>query len=262
MKVYDCFPFFDELMLLEVRLKELSPYVHKFVLVEATHTYSGKPKRLYFNEVKDSYVFAPFKDRIIHLIYDGTPTPPPATADMRREYETSQRNTAKLGLSEAEPDDIIIESDADEIVNPKIFPVMKNIFVPCRLEMKLFYYYFNCRAGRDWRLAGFCRFKDFQTVQTIRLGNGDHYHKCVVTNAGWHFSYLESPDEIARKLGSFCHAEYDTDYYRDADRIRRCVEANKDLFGRPSMDFGIEPLDAPECVMSNPHKYKDFIKDE
>lgn len=258
--IYDCFPFYDELMLLEIRLNELAPFVDKFVLVEAKHTYSGKPKRLYYDEVKDNEVFAPFKHKIVHLIYDGEPTPPPASARMRRCYETSQRNMVELGLSEAGPNDIIIESDVDEIVNPSVFPIIKNILVPCRLEMKLFYYYFNCRASRNWFLPGFCRFKDYKTAQTIRLGNGNGYHKCIVVNAGWHFSYLVPPAKIPMKLASFCHAEYDTDYYKDVGRIQKCVEKNEDIFGRTNMHFSIEPLDAPEYVMNNTEKYRKYIK--
>ena len=55
MKVYDCFTFFNELDLLEIRLNELNDVVDYFVLVEATTTYSGKPKELYFQKNKDRY---------------------------------------------------------------------------------------------------------------------------------------------------------------------------------------------------------------
>ncbi|MHC4316254.1 MAG: hypothetical protein ACYSW3_27740 [Planctomycetota bacterium] len=90
--INDCFMFFDELMLLEIRLKELDPVVDRFVLVEATHTHSGKPKRLYYDEVKDNEIFAPFKDKITHLTYDK-----PMEAD-RFANDRNQRNYIAEGL--------------------------------------------------------------------------------------------------------------------------------------------------------------------
>jgi len=266
--IYDCFPFFNELMLLEIRLNEMSPFVDKFVLVEGTYTYSGQPKRLYYDEVKDNEVFAPFKDKITHLVYDGEPIPLIYKDDLyinplsevarrRRNYESLQRNVIEQGLSDAEPDDIIIGSDLDEIINMDVFPIIKNISKPCRLEMKLFYYSFNCRANENWYWAAFCRFRDFKTAQGLRL---ERNHKNIVMNAGWHFAELMSPDKLSEKLGSFCHAEYDTDHFRDVDRIRKHIEANEDIYERPNMTFTVEPLDAPKYVMNNQERYKEFIK--
>lgn len=260
--IYDCFSFFDELMLLEIRLKELSPVVDRFVLVEATHTHSGKPKRLYYNEVRDDEVFAPFRDKIEHIVFEMSPRPD------RWANENAQRNAIIRGLSDADPDDIIIVSDLDEIVDRKTMPFMEQVFGPTRLLMKFYYYYFNCRVLKnEWFFPAFCRFKDYQTAQLVRMGTngnvvGNNYHKQFLTNAGWHFSYLVSPEEIPNKLESFAHAEFDTDFYKDVDRLRRCVEVGKDILERPDMNFAIEPLDAPECVMKDRGKYRNFIKNE
>jgi len=249
--IYDCFTFFDELMLLEIRLKELYPVVDKFVLVEATHTHSGKPKRLYYDEAKDTEVFAPFKDKIIHRIYSE-----PMGAD-RFANDRDQRNHIASGLNQAKPDDIIIVTDLDEIVDHRVMSTIKQCYEPTRLIMKLFYYYFNCRANQDWMYPVFCRYKDFvETADRLRLGK----HNGIITNAGWHFSYLVPPDQIPKKLEAFAHAEYDTDYYKDLNRLRVCVEANEDIFERSNMTFSIQPLDAPKCVMENEDKYRQFIR--
>jgi len=253
--IYDCFSFYDELMLLEIRLKELSPVVDKFVLVEATHTHSGKPKRLYYNEAKDNEIFARFRDKIIHIVFEMNPDPD------RWANENAQRNAIINGLSDAKPDDIIIVSDLDEIVDHKVVPFMNQAFGPTRLLMKFYYYYFNCRVLKnDWFFAAFCRFKDYQTAQLLRIGNNNGYHQQVITNAGWHFSYLVSPDEIPKKLESFAHSEFDTDYFKDVERLCKCVESETDILDRQDMKFSIENLDAPQCVMNNQQKYKEFIK--
>ncbi len=72
--IYDCFLFYDELLLLEVRLKTLADIVDKFVLVESTHTFSGHDKRLHYNMVKDEPPLAAYKDKIVHIIHDGVPS--------------------------------------------------------------------------------------------------------------------------------------------------------------------------------------------
>ena len=69
--IYDCFTFFNELDLLEIRLKILNDYVDKFVLVEAAKTHSGLPKPLYFNENKQR--FLPYQDKIVHISLDNMP---------------------------------------------------------------------------------------------------------------------------------------------------------------------------------------------
>lgn len=249
--IYDCFMFLNEFMLLEIRLKELYSVVDKFVLVEATHTHAGKEKRLYYNEAKTNGVLAPYRDKIIHVIYEMSPDP------NRFQNENDQRNAILDGLSGAEPDDVIIISDTDEVINHQAIPIIKQISSPTRLMMKLFYYYFNCQANVVWLAPVACRFKDYQTAYFLRNTTTNYG---VILNAGWHFSYLAPPEEIARKLEAFAHAKYDTDYYKNTDRLRKCVEAGEDIFERPNMSFSIEPLDAPECVMNNVDKYRSFIK--
>ena len=249
--IYDCFTFFDELMLLEIRLKELSPVVDKFVLVEATHTHSGWPKPLYYDDVKDNEIFGPYKNKITHLVYD-----PYVFAQDRFANDRNQRNYIALGLENAQPDDIIIVSDIDEIVDHRAVALMKDYHCPVHLRMKLFYYFFNCRANQDWLYSAFCRFKNYSDADSLRLGKPD----AVITNAGWHFSYLVPPEDIPKKLEAFAHAEFDTDYHKNTDRLKKCVENNEDIFERSDMSFTIEPLDAPQCVMENEDKYTQYIK--
>ena len=69
MKIYDCFMFFDEEMLLDLRLNILDKYVDKFVITEANYMHSGKPKKL----LLDINKFGKFKDKIIYKIIDKPP---------------------------------------------------------------------------------------------------------------------------------------------------------------------------------------------
>ena len=126
MKIYDCFMFFDEEMLLDLRLNVMNKYVDKFVITEATYMHSGKPKKLLFDINK----FSKFKDKIIYSVVDKQPSNiVPVNED--DDYDTRgeklinnsnkrehyQREMAQKSLSKAEPDDIILINDVDEIPN-------------------------------------------------------------------------------------------------------------------------------------------------
>lgn len=110
--IYDCFTFFNELELLEVRLHELSGVVDKFVLVEATQTFTGRPKPLYYAENRER--FSRFHEQIIHVIVDDSPK-----SDNPWTIEHFQRNCIARGLTQCRPDDWIMVSDADEIPGRK-----------------------------------------------------------------------------------------------------------------------------------------------
>lgn len=91
--VYDCFQFFNELDILKIRLNVLSPVVDRFVISEATETFSGLKKPLYYEENKA--MFAEFQDKIIHVVVDDTP------AGGTHERDTFQKNAVTRGLPAA-----------------------------------------------------------------------------------------------------------------------------------------------------------------
>lgn len=108
-RIFDCFPFFMELDLLELRLRELSSVVHRFVLAESRWDFAGNPKPLYFADNRER--FAEFADRIVHVVVEEQP----ANASERWAIQRHQRDQLMRGLGEAEPDDIVMISDVDEI---------------------------------------------------------------------------------------------------------------------------------------------------
>lgn len=116
--IYDCFSFFNELDVLEIRLNTLNAIVDKFILVEAPWTHTGKPKPLYFHENRQR--FAAFLDKIVHIIASAPPISATAT-DRENAWirENWQRNEIIRGLGNAKPEDILIIADLDEIPDPK-----------------------------------------------------------------------------------------------------------------------------------------------
>ena len=113
-RVFDCFPFFNELDVLEIRLAELDALVDYFVIVEATHTHTAKPKPLYYADNRRRY--DRFSHKIIHVVVDDLPLEP----SNHWGREIFQRQAIMRGLGEARPDDRIITSDCDEIPKPEV----------------------------------------------------------------------------------------------------------------------------------------------
>lgn len=125
MAVYDCFTFYNELELLELRLKVMNDVVDYFVIVELDVTHRNEPKPFILADNFDRY--KEYKDKIIHLkescIIDYDPTMQyeiDGHQEGDRSIENYQRNCIMHGLNHCRPDDIIIVSDLDEIPNPDI----------------------------------------------------------------------------------------------------------------------------------------------
>ena len=106
-RVWDCIMLRDELEMLECRLRELDGKVHKTVLVESRTTHRGDPKPLHYMDNRER--FAPWADRIIHITADLPMHPDPWVR------EHSQRDAALRGLADADPGDMVLIADVDEI---------------------------------------------------------------------------------------------------------------------------------------------------
>ncbi len=224
LKVYDCFTFYNEFELLELRLKALWDVVDKFVIVEANRTHNNKPKPFYFWERQDE--FREFFPKIIHLPVEMN-VPYKGTGDWS--IENAQRDAIIYGLEDAAPDDLIFISDLDEIPAPDIlkrlqenklslivntFFAEKNITCPAQLlvpaadflefsaiatEQKLFYYYFDLFTTKTWHGSILTKRKNLTTPQKLRnLRN----NLPRALRGGYHFSYMGGIDRVIDKMTS------------------------------------------------------------
>lgn len=157
-RVYDAVPINSELDILLARLNELDSVVDIFVIVEAPYTFSGKPKRLFFNENRK--MFARFLPRIRYVVLDDF-EPPPGVTDLGR-LATLRKAHAKtgivFGLSDAQPNDLVIVSDLDEIPRATVIDQLKNcdgFVTPVELHLVPFIYDFGCveTTNPQWRRA-------------------------------------------------------------------------------------------------------------
>ena len=230
MKIYDCFMFFDEEMLLDLRLNILNKYVDKFVITEATYMHSGKPKKPIF----DINQFSKFKDKIIYNVIDKQPDNIEAInknddihAKGRKlihnsiKRENYQREMAKKFLEDAQDEDIIIINDIDEIPNLDEIN-FSNIYNKIIIfKQKIFYYKFNLLyANLIWHGSRACKKKFFKTPQWLRnakyrkypiwridifFSNMKYNNIHYVENGGWHFTNMKSPENLEKKFLNFLH---------------------------------------------------------
>ncbi|MBU2025269.1 MAG: hypothetical protein ABIC19_03620 [Patescibacteria group bacterium] len=252
--IYDCFTFLNELDLLEVRLNTLYKKVDFFVLVEADKDFIGRSKPLYFKENKKR--FKAFKSKIIHVeIKDLS-----SKNAWQREY--FQRNAIMRGLKRCKPNDLVIISDIDEIPNPEILKTKLDFSV---LEQNLYYYKFNCQnITQPWRrsvILKFNRLDSPQAARDIAINLHENPRIPVVPNAGWHFSYLGSSQNIKQKIQSIAHQEFNQSKYTDPEGISQKVSSASDLFNRPEFIFRFVELDNsfPAFIRKNKEKYSKYI---
>jgi predicted O-methyltransferase YrrM len=270
MRVYDCFPFLNELELLEIRLHELSEVVDRWVIVEATETYSGAPRTPAL-DLRDERWMS-FRERIIHIVVDDLPG---GGGEWGR--EEFQRNCILRGLKECDPLDLIILSDADEIPRATAVHRVRETLVSgvAALKMDLCYYHLNQRGfvpeigrGSDGTVAWYRSYQgrairrhELMMPNDLRRYPAESAAICI-DDAGWHFSYCGGVDRIRQKIASFSHQELNTSRYTTSNHIERAVHLGEDLFDRNQIhQFHAVPIDDwfPAYLVANQERFRDLI---
>ena len=265
MKVYDCITFFNELDLLEIRMNVLDGIVDYFVINEATVTFQGNPKPLYYLENKDR--FKKYAHKIIHNIVDDTPS-----TNNNWDNDAYHKNCTMRALASCSDDDIIIYSDADEIPNPNIlseiiYDKFKNdtLYV---FWMDYYVFYLNVIHKNipfpGTRLTNWGFLKQY-SIDCFR-NHGSEFHKnnkgsvYHLEKSGWHFTSLGGSDKIRLKIESWGHSEYNNDFFKS--RIDHNLNNLTDLFGRPDFvgtKVEITSDTHPLYIVENVHLYNHLI---
>ena len=295
MKIYDCFMFFDEEMLLDLRLNIMNKYVDKFVITEATYMHSGNPKKLIFDINK----FSKFKDKIIYIVVDK---PPPDLLKIddkdsinerqskmtlnAKKREIHQINKTQDSITKANPDDMIIISDLDEIPNlEKVdFRIInqKLIF----FKQKMFYYKLNLFYKKmPWYGSKACKKKYFKSPKWIQwiknkkypiwridiLFSQKKYNDIYfVENGGWHFTNMRKPEDLEKKMLSFVHYPDFEDSGLKLNDLKRIMNEKKVMYDH-SLDkkdyrwSSEEKLitakleELPKYILNNLENYKQWL---
>jgi beta-1,4-mannosyl-glycoprotein beta-1,4-N-acetylglucosaminyltransferase len=264
-KVYDLFTISTELDWLEIRLNELSPHVDYFVIVESTETFTHKPKPLTFKE--NYHKFSQFHPQIIYRALDLSSMNESSTWEREaytRNALLDQVFPSLLGPQSPSLNDVILVSDVDEIPKPATITALRNCEYPERttLRSRFYYYSFQWRhVGDDWHHPQATYYRGNLTLkpEDLRMGGGDK----DLWNSSWHCSSCFSTvAEMATKLESFSHTEYNQPEYREPSQIVRRVRNGIDLFDREGEFYERvgRQRDVPGYVRDNWRRF-DFMLD-
>jgi hypothetical protein len=250
--IYDCFIFYNELEVLELRLNELDKYVDKFVLVESRKTFTMKNKPLHYELNKSR--FERFNHKIIHKVIDFY-------SGGAWGNEFNQRNSIKESLSGCNPEDIILLSDVDEIPNLRDFDFrLLEDGETVGFNMQYYYYFLNCKMSlQQYIIKGMTYGKlGSRDMQTMRGLEPTHFH----SDLGWHFSYMGDVEKIKLKLNSFAHQDMNLPQYNNTEKLSESISHGKDLFDR---SYGFEIVQVvnethPEYLVNNKDKFKHLLK--
>lgn len=264
MKVYDCFTFFNELDLLEIRLQELYDTVDYFVIAEANMSHSGNPRE--YCLLANWERFKPWHDKIRYLQIDDFPV-----TNNSWVREKFQRIALQRGLTDMAPEDLIIISDLDEIPRADIIDLIKvdkNNYERYVLRVPLFRYKFNFLKWHQPVVNPqmiVTRAHAFTNPEKER----DYTHAWLppapdvvhLDHAGWHFSYLGNDSNAVHKLQNFAHTEQNTPEIVNSFSIDRMIQNKCGPNPTDVEKFEYVILDDyfPKCIVDNQEKYKDLI---
>ena len=287
--------YFDEDVILDLRLNILNPFIDYFVIVESTFNHKGEKRKLKFDINK----YKKFENKIIYLIFDEEPSGIEKVFDTDNEGEVSrklilnaasrengQRNFISKGLERANEKDLILISDVDEIPNlEKInWNTLKDQIVLFKQDM--FYYKLNLRLpDLIWSGSKACRKKYLKSPQWLRNVKDKKYSffrldtlfsekKYInikfINNGGWHFSNIKTAAEIEYKLKSYLHhREFDLNPMSESEiediiKNKQAIydlkvdkKINKIGSGNKLVEHPLNKL--PSYILENIDKYKDWI---
>ena len=292
MKIYDCFMYYDEDTVVDIRLNCLDAYVDKFLIVESKFTHSGKKRNLLF----DINQFKRFKDKIIYLMLDDEPRGIETIYDEDDEdlksfkcienalkRENYQRNYISKGLSDADAEDIIMVSDADEIPNLGNLDLkeIKNKLI--FFQQKMFYYKLNLYIDSfNWFGTKACKKKDLISPQWLRnikdrayplwridtlFSKLKYQNIYFVNDGGWHFSNIKNAKAIQEKLRTYLHhIEFERNFL-SVEKIENIIKEKKTIYdlkvdqrvskfnkGQELISIDLKLL--PNYIQSNVEKFK------
>ena len=260
--------YFDEDLVLDIRLNTLFDSVDKFIIAEATRDHAGKEKKLNFNINK----FSKFKNKIEYLIIEDLPIKVSAQKNNWHENhlrDQFQRNSLFKGYEKFEDNDLIMISDIDEIPDPKKISSFEHkkkyaCFLQRNFQSKL-----NLLNTSDGYWAGtkICKKKNLKSPQWLRnikikkrsfLNIFRQKQPQLIENAGWHFSFLKKPESIKRKIISYSHQEFNKKEFINEKNIEAKIKKGKDLFDR---EIEYQPITIDETFPEYIFRNKDYFKD-
>ena len=266
MNIYDCFTFFDENEILEIRLNELNKYVDYFIIIEFGQTHQGtlKPKNI------DTKILDKFSSKIRYYFIEKF-----ENINKPHGRDQFQRNYVLKGLFDAQINDIIIISDIDEIPDLRNFELKKVKEEIVAFSQSHSMYKLNLLLKKKWIGSKLCKFKKLKSPQWLRaLRMNKKYsffridkllspryviNSKIVEKGGWHFGWLRDTSSIIKKIESYAHSEHNTNYYKNNNFIEKCINEKKNFFNTNEILKEVNLNELPEYVQNNIEKFKKWL---
>ena len=290
MKIYDCFTYFDEDLILDTRLNILNDYVDYFVIVESTFNHNGESRQLKFDINK----FEKFKKKIKYVVWDKIPEDIEKINENDEEIirerkfinnavrrDNGQRNYVMKGLENADKNDLILLSDLDEIPLLNKIDLKKIKHKIIIFEQLMCYYKFNLAIPNyKWFGTRACLKKNLKSPQWLRnikarkypffrldiLFNEKKFNNIsIIKQGGWHFTNIKTPEEIHFKYKSYCHhREYELSGM-NVDKIKEIIKSKHTLYdlkidqrnnkiGKGMKLINLENKDLPNYIVKNKNR--------
>ncbi len=265
MNILDCVTYFDEEIILNLRLNILYEHVSKFIITEGAYDHRGNKRKLNFNIKK----FEKFKDKIVYLPVENFPNlkDPWKMLKYQRDYSMKE-------INKYDDDTYVLVSDIDEIPNPiKITEFINDNSKIGVFEQLFFYYKLNLLnvTQSNWHGTKICKKKFIKNPDWLRAYKVKQYpwwrldkpqNVKILKDGGWHFSFLYDEEGIIKKISSFQHTEFDKKEFKDKNVIKEKIANGEDIFNR-NFIFKKINLDGkfPDYLLKNLEKYKSWIQD-
>jgi hypothetical protein len=234
MKIYDCFTFFNEFDLLDLRIAEMYDHVDYMVLVEADHTFQNEPKHFNFKNRMKEYEHL---DKLIYIGVEDMPLDPDPWINERH-----QRDSIMRGIKDADDNDLIIISDIDEILRPStVAQLRQGTSSVYGFRMPLFNFRYNYMLTTQdlysvWSGAVVKKLldstEDFRRQRHFLNSLGWQYSDgsvTIVEHAGWHFTYLGDNDFARTKIQSFAHSDDNTPQVLDQIDVEESIRQGRGI---------------------------------
>ena len=293
MKIFDCTTFFDEKIMMDVRFNVLNKFVYKFIVVESLFSHSGQKKEINFK--KNDY--PNFKDKIEHIVIEREPDNLIEESQIKKNELNKRLNSIRrieqsydymsLGLKDAQDNDLIMLSDNDEIPNLEAINLneIKNNFII--FEQLFFYYKFNLIYDKlKWSGTKACKKKNLKSLSDLRNLKNKKYpfwridtyfskikqtNLKIISNGGWHFTNIKTPEELLVKLSNFGHHDEFEISNLNLEKLKEKIKNKEVLYNhfldkkdksRWDYNYKLKKMDdifLPKYLIENKSKFKEWF---
>ena len=266
MAIYDCIQYFNEDHILDLRFHILNDKIDYFVVSESTKTHQGKEKKLNFNLNN----FDKFKKKIIYVVadYDGK-IDFVSHEGGESKIEQHQRNSLMKGIEKADENDLIILSDSDEIPDLDKLRLIDKRKKFIAFSQSMYMYKLNLQnlEESNWIGSRITKKKNIDSMQKLRNLKFKDYpfwrldkRSFQIIKGGWHFSFLQTPEDIAKKISSYSHGEFNLEENTNIKNIENKIKNNADIFDR-NINLKKVKIDSsfPDFIVKNQENLSNWV---